>query len=288
MNEDLKFYISNLLKDKIFKFENNHLITKICDFCFNNNFFSVSKPIDNKLFSSSKLIEKELHPINKYYFLTILLIKYFGLVDVEYLHLKTKEDEIYEKLLTYKYISPEISFTEQNPEEIEKRIISSCIDFVGLNKLLIETNSIISGSFVTQCLLNEDYLGSDIDIYVNSRETLLKFKNFFCSYLGDDGRYFWSLGSHHIEFGDTKINLIFINCENFNGWEDFVINNFDFSFCMNFYDGKFIYFNIETIGKQSKLYNSKGFNTNNYNRILKYIERGFFIDDFSEYQLLIK
>ncbi|MCJ7636688.1 MAG: hypothetical protein MUO21_04295 [Nitrososphaeraceae archaeon] len=51
-------------------------------------------------------------------------------------------------------------------------------NYIPFIKMMVKTNAVLSGSFIHQCVLNEKYDNTDIDIYVGSRkndETMIKF-----------------------------------------------------------------------------------------------------------------
>jgi hypothetical protein len=129
-------------------------------------------------------------------------------------------------------------------------------------KLLLENNNaVISGSFIIQCILNEIWEDSDIDIFVkkNTHEFLYEsddvnykkfcLETFFCkcgfTFIKEDknkSNYFYNL-KYVVEIqtfikDKNKIQIIFINENSEKSLENYIFENFDFSICKNTYSIK--------------------------------------------------
>jgi len=91
--------------------------------------------------------------------------------------------DLYNLSSTCKYYAKKIDKKDFNMRiiyEINKRLRNIFgDDYMEFKKTMHETGATIVGSFITQCVLDEDWKNSDIDIYVRSFESklLLFFKN---------------------------------------------------------------------------------------------------------------
>lgn len=120
---------------------------------------------------------------------------------------------------------------------------------------LKENNAIIAGSFVLSCLLDEEYSGSDIDIYLkqttdnceNSCYPVQPFESWLYElYISDKDSNFACYAAQYSfleeieyvrDFGtsltDKSIQIITLKCDPI----DFISNQFDLSFCKLYFDG---------------------------------------------------
>lgn len=225
------------------------------------------------------------------------VIKYLPLKDIYCLDKSTKISKPY--LLQY------ISNRSINNIDIKlKNIFKDKYDI--FNKLLIESGSIISGSFVLQNLLNEYWDESDIDIYVPYNNKLLD-KNFkptsqLDKFLLENYKLENSLCSNsyyiliekvetikNYMVGGKKIQIILVKNIQQNEFKDYINNNFDFDICKNFYgirkDGnKFIdIYNFDQIFEKKTEFKystnlPKTRITSSIVRYNKYIKRGIIFD----------
>lgn len=132
---------------------------------------------------------------------------------------------------------------EKETEETEEKIET-------LWKLLSSINAVISGSFVLQCLRNEIYKDSDLDIYVpsftkNSKRSIKKAlndieynqtdnnnnsQNNFTTY-EDVGRGIEEVKTFTKQ--GQKIQFIFVTCDEI---QDYIVEHFDYEILKNTYD----------------------------------------------------
>ena len=112
--------------------------------------------------------------------------------------------------------------------------------FLIFKKLLMESGSIISGSFLVQCILNVVWNNSDIDIYV-SNDNYKMVIDFF------EKNYKKIKSNNEINYNDKEIistekfivnnksiEIIKLSSSN-DKIHDYIINKFDFSICKNEY-----------------------------------------------------
>ncbi len=169
-------------------------------------------------------------------------------------------------------------------ENINKKINKLLIIEPFFNNILNFKNVYISGSFILQCILDERYNFSDIDIYTNNIQLikLLNIKdiqNIICDY--NPARVY------DIYLNDTnivdKLQIIYIETKNI---YNSINKYFDFDFLKNIYNykkKKLFIFNIESVmDKISNLYDVNLFKYKEYykiknkiKRIGKYEGRGF-------------
>lgn len=132
-----------------------------------------------------------------------------------------------------------------------------------LKKLMQKLGCVISGSFVLQCMLDEEWKGSDIDFYVPMRSgTIRCYKNdldtFMCTIMGfydgiaggyedysDQHKIKWVRTFSHMATTmnglRTPIQIISIDVDNnYEAMYHFINKTFDFNICKNMYycDGK--------------------------------------------------
>lgn len=169
-------------------------------------------------------------------------------------------------------------------ENINKKINKLLTIEPFFNNILNFKNVYISGSFILQCILDERYIFSDIDIYTNNIQiiNLLNTKdiqNIICDY--NPARVY------DIYLNDTnivdKLQIIYIETKNI---YKSINKYFDFDFLKNIYNykkKKLFIFNIESVmDKISNIYDVNLFKNKEYykiknkiKRIGKYEGRGF-------------
>ena len=125
-------------------------------------------------------------------------------------------------------------------------------DLKELKSSINSTGAVISGSFIIQCILNEKWCNSDIDIFVPmtfisicSDEPSLDINTFFekkykkinCQYTKE---YSYLCIDNHFKYincytvNDTKIQIINTSFDN-QDLVKFIMNSFDFNICKNMY-----------------------------------------------------
>lgn len=209
--------------------------------------------------------------------------------------------KFYREFITFNY------FEQQIIVEINRRLYEIFgDDLSGFKKMLKETKSVISGSFIIQCALEEYWENSDIDIYIpmignnitrtpnrnpkSDLEDFLHAKLAWCSWEAAN-RYGSDINSD-IEFireykkenGKYKIQTILVKIDKgFDVLNNFIKNNFDFDMCKNMYyfDGKD---NISINNINEMLSRRTNFKTtrrlgSNILRCKKYMERGIVFDN---------
>ena len=171
-------------------------------------------------------------------------------------------------------------------------------DFV---KLMKELHGFISGSFIIQCMLNEKWDNSDIDIYIpiigNNVTKRIYQSRYLCSDM-DDFMYN-DLGIingcvdlyspevnnkikyvRNYENNEIKFQIIGIEYEkNINSIHEFVNYTFDFDICKNIYcfnnEDDIIICNINDVLTKNTNFNCKELWTLSILRYMKYSKRGF-------------
>lgn len=157
-------------------------------------------------------------------------------------------------------------------------------DFIDKMK---ECNGLIAGSFALQCLLNEEYPNSDIDVFIKGNdphafyninnitgeEVISKKFTKFDTYLYEkyainsdsDNTSKAAPPSEYLVNGifksqkyniknttctmGSEINIIQVNSNP----KDFIMNAFDLSFCQSYFDGEFIYYHKDTLSKKGHI-----------------------------------
>jgi len=166
-----------------------------------------------------------------------------------------------------------------NMKFFESTNVFDCIvdrlKLIGLNdpmtfiEKLIESKAFIAGSFVVQCLLNETYTGSDIDIYVHGNTCPFNAINKYiftgCGFNCDVLKQFDSYLIHDILSTSINVtidghdhvtfNFIHVDTENCGSLEQFIFNSFDLSFCQTWFDGHDIYYRPQTMFKNGWIEN---------------------------------
>lgn len=176
---------------------------------------------------------------------------------------------------------------------LRKRIPSS-INIDKFSQILYSTGSIISGSFMIQFFHNEKYLNSDIDIYCPNEEAKKSIENLFGEKFNMSGEKNFSYESQGIgynshsyrvndkyQYGFLKINqqTFQVTISNkFRNIISFISFTFDYTFLINYYDGKKIKFNYIKDLSQKKISKNNDFyydNQGNEDIVKKYQKRGF-------------
>lgn len=185
--------------------------------------------------------------------------------------------------------------------------------------LLSETKAVISGSFIIQCMLDEYYENSDIDIYfpINNNKSYLTKRDF--NYYEIE-KFLWKtmnfkvkesyadISRYKSDQSDGKINIKWVRTyitsrndiqviqvkidNNHDLMKDFINDTFDFDFCKNLYyvNNKKEYINIF---KMNDVFNKIGnFELKHrlgsmIQRYKKYTERGFNISMNVSYEDII-
>jgi len=174
----------------------------------------------------------------------------------------------------------------------------------GVRRLLKKTAGVIAGSFPVQCLLREEYAGSDIDFFIHQRHkrTVEKWFQKYCggqnigdpvgNYPKNDTRspYMYTMdsitGVYKFIYKKACINLIFVSTSE--SIPDYIESNFDISFCKTMYTGRNLRFAAETLRKVGRTcYNKTHYKyqkARTAERIAKYTARGFIIFEEAAYQ----
>lgn len=184
-------------------------------------------------------------------------------------------------------------------------------EFNAFMQLMRECRCVISGSFVIQCILDEKWHNSDIDIYVSHENETgatdggypkSKMDDFMFNTMKYDGcadsygdicetQIRWVRDYHGKgETGNDCIQIIGINIsKNYESIRNFIYENFDLDICKNiyYYDGKFnlsclnIY---DILSKQTKFNFSHSLESSMH-RYHKYIGRGVDFENKSIFTL---
>lgn len=214
---------------------------------------------------------------------------------------------IVSKLLNLNTQEPDIKFlkTERYNISIKQEFEKRGLNFEEINNLLIKYECIISGSFLIQILNNEIYEESDIDIFCIDDKPIKEY------FLNMGGKLLENTINDYLEYTSSKLNInntiinIISFCNPFtfededdNEDEDYTMSNslqsyltvikrkFDFTFCMNVYNGNSLYYNESTLYKTSECYNNTSeigeYLITKLNRCKKYINRGFLIEGIND------
>lgn len=157
--------------------------------------------------------------------------------------------------------------------DIFTRLSKLNIDVHNFIKFMKEDGGIIAGSFPLQCILNEEYENSDIDVFIQVNESVFNQFGFFtklqtylyskgydcksCNYIIDG-----ILKSFKYINGNVNINIVLINCN----VVDFINNTFDLSFCQTHFDGDYTYYEKYTLYKKGYIENDRfNFKENKHN-----------------------
>lgn len=163
-------------------------------------------------------------------------------------------------------------------------------------KLLDDAKAYISGSFILQCLTNENFDDSDIDIFfpdciINGK--LLSAQSMCFSPIDDflykDLKYTWNDGHRYIDnIGSDQLQINFIRTYKKNNVEiqlmyisnndvkKFIIDTFDFDICKNMYRNKNLYIDSfeDIIHRETKFKYAYRLGAT-IKRGIKYQKRGF-------------
>ncbi len=191
--------------------------------------------------------------------------------------------------------------------KIEKRLGNVFGDKLLLFKQLMEeTKCFISGSFIIQCILNEEWKGSDVDIYVPTIGNQIRVDHSPFSKVDDfmyknmnmkDGYidsypevlhsglkwvrnyvdYIYDSNGKQTYEKRVRIQIIGIEIsKNISQAVQFVEETFDFDICKNVYSFEGIYVkNIKEILSKTTSFKSSKLHDSSVNRCKKYEERGF-------------
>jgi hypothetical protein len=159
---------------------------------------------------------------------------------------------------------------------IAKRLTELGIDGDLFCKKILEYQCLMAGSFPLQCLLDEYYHDSDVDIFVSQpvahlnpddREYHMKLRAFseFESWLYDKYRVRAKAGVYIIQDVICSrryqinpklcINIVLVNTHDL---EKFVLTNFDFTFCQTRFDGKEMKYSPLSLKKVGHIVNRRG------------------------------
>lgn len=153
----------------------------------------------------------------------------------------------------------------------------------------LNTNTIISGSFILSTILNENYSNTDIDIYVDNQfdyirliKFLVRSKYTLKGNILDNFSYNYLINNNLIIYVDTfikttnnNIKIDVIYCKN----NIKVIENFDLDIVKNFYNGSNFYvYDLTKILYKTDHINESTITEIKQKRIIKYRNRGFNID----------
>ena len=178
---------------------------------------------------------------------------------------------------------------------IQKRIMKRGIDFDKFVQIMNKHNLIISGSFIVQVLLNENYGTSDIDVWSNNisqnllkefQEVLnLKFDLYADLTIQGNAQVYGNIGINKIYnndniYGNLNVQLIETKNNNIN-----YLDSFDLDICKNYWDGKTFHvnnlnnlINKKAVFKMSYAVIDKFNCTKMLERIIKYKKRNFEIN----------
>ena len=176
------------------------------------------------------------------------LLKYLKIVD------------IYNLSLTSIYYYNTIKIEQHIIKEIDLRLYKIFgNDLDKFKQELKNVNGFISGSFIIECIIGEEFIGRDIDIYFPRSEDILgnnnynleadTFHNFIYKYLtvSYEASIYGDVDVHcvtdylrydygHKNLNDVNVHVQLIEFENKSNIK-FVDTNFDFNVCKNIYNG---------------------------------------------------
>lgn len=184
-----------------------------------------------------------------------------------------------------------------------------------IKEILNNTKTVISGSFLIQCILNEYWNDSDIDIYspvVSNKKCFIDHDNPFTDiekFLHEKYRFTNTSDAHR--YGDAlsnnrtdikwvrtyqnsinKIQIIQVEVENnFSKLKEFIHNTFDFNICKNIYyidnnKENISIFNLLNVLNKTEKFKTKYNLKSSMTRCLKYRNRGFDIHNNRTYECL--
>jgi hypothetical protein len=165
--------------------------------------------------------------------------------------------------------------TNEYNSRISERLAEFGIDSNVLFEKLIECKAYICGSFILQCVLDERYEKSDIDIFVfednfdNLNRCISQLLNLPLNSTNKNP-YNLLQFSHVVKYNNTcSIDVV---CVNTKSCLDFFNNSFDLSFCKTLFDGRMVTITQDTLNKVGFVIN---FKYSSHERIQKYRSRGF-------------
>lgn len=164
----------------------------------------------------------------------------------------------------------------------------------GLKKALQKSGAVISGSFILQCILDEEWKKSDIDIYVpfspNSIDYLAEYMEFaglkisgptnLADYL-DKSLCITEIRNFTIAGDDNEpiYQLIYVELKG-RSMKELICNTFDFDVCKNIYavgamGGSVYCYDVNSVLQKSCDFCHQGRVQSSINRYYKYVHRGF-------------
>lgn len=175
--------------------------------------------------------------------------------------------------------------------EINRRLSEMFMDkheFESFQNLMLETKSVISGSFIIQCVIGELWEGSDVDIYtpfdrfsdVNSNKYgKLLVNNTF--YKKNESHMYNIRHIHKVVTYTNDVNNIqiisILKKQDINTMCKYINKHIDFNICKNIFYPNYVSFNNinELFTRKSNINNFPSLHNNNFTRYTKYINRGF-------------
>lgn len=177
-----------------------------------------------------------------------------------------------------------------------RRLNNKGLDGEQVVDLIKRTDSCVAGSFPLQLYLHEFWEDSDLDIFTSEKTAVF----------GYFRQYFKPIktSSHNYKYGKMEVIQQFEEYQTPKGFRvqviysskfksdekgkitDKVPDEFDFEFCMNTFDGEDLKIrHPETIKSRSCTYDfkRKAPNMKTYERMLKYKERGFYLENHEEF-----
>jgi hypothetical protein len=209
-----------------------------------------------------------------------------------------------------KYCGLNIDFKNKIYEKLE----SFNIDANKFFDLLESFEAIISGSFILQILLDADWDSGDIDIYTTCTDYeifISKMHEFFGTRRTDESpemqqkNYYNSMNEFKFDNVSSRIGDVYTFPMNKNGLNvqlisidvgtrktviqdihDYIDRTFDFDFCKNTFNG----YNLTISNRQSIIDKRHDLSLNllpklKFDRIIKYLNRGFIIDNLDQYYI---
>ena len=204
-------------------------------------------------------------------------------------------------IITFKMIKDTI---KNNIYQRLRRILGDHTD--KFLELLTENSGVISGSFILQCILNETYSESDIDIYIptptnrsksgiyNSLENYIYNGTMKSKFISGDNQYIYESDNisyiREYQYIDLKIQIIYIFSQNNieNLWEP-IKNLFDFDIVKNIYSENALkIYKLSEIMEKTTTFKKSWDLRSSIARYNKYSSRGFtFKEPTAGYQDLI-
>ena len=141
-------------------------------------------------------------------------------------------------------------------------IIRYRLDLLGLNgseflSMIKSTGAKMAGSFPLQCILNDVYYKSDIDIFIDSLGNGYSLFDLYMFKMHPEYQiefeYFFKhiVKSRQYIVSKARINVVCLSCDP----TDFINNTFDFSFCQTYFTGDKLYYHPDTLNRSGFLVN---------------------------------